>query len=610
MREGLSICGAEIVSGLQCRLPLVVGVTGHRDLRPDDVVQLRTEVRTVLDRIRTDYLDGDCDTPLIVMSSLAEGADQLVARVALEAGAGLVAPLPMAAEEYRKDFQNAAPEVEAAFDRFLSCAIAAPVMPLAPGNTLEKVRDEPMRRTLQYRAAGLFIIRHSHILLSLWDGQTTDMKIGGTAEIVSTKKHGFTIETCPTARDCIDTATTGPVIVIKTPRQSKPAGVARVATELWGRELLAAARGDRELAAAAKVWKDVEARIALTVAYNRDAKRLLSSAAGREMFRQSLAQLFDAPQGVRLHGAPLALGLRDAPLLCATHALADVLARRYQNIFRNVWKSLFLLALLMAAAIALSSSGEASKTVLLILYQLLFACSFALYFFARRRQYQGRYLDYRALSETARISVFWRIAGLEKSAADVYPVCQPDELGWVRLSLQSLDFFERRGGGSLDALRYQICRDIWIKGQYEYFRDRVARHMTAATRSKILSLALVGVAGIGTATISLSEYFLIDWKQYTLFGGARVTLFLELLPAIGAAITGYVEQLGQTAQALQFDRMRSLYGQALAGLPETVDDPEMEDKVRALLEEVGKESVQESASWTSIFRLRPLKPVS
>ena len=75
-------------------------------------------------------------------------------------------------------------------------------------------------------------------------------------------------------------------------------------------------------------------------------------------------------------------------------------------------------------------------------------------------------------------------------------------------------------------------------------------------------------------------------------------------------MTGYVEQLGQTAQALQFDRMRSLFGQALAGLPESIDDPETEEKVRALLEEVGREAVQESASWISIFRLRPLKPVS
>lgn len=601
---------AGVVHGLHCRLPLVVGVTGHRDIRPDDVSGLRVEVRKVLDRIRTDYLNGDCDTPLIVMSSLAEGADQLVAQVALESGAGLVAPLPMAAEEYRKDFQNSAPDVGSAFDRLLSGAIAAPVMPLAAGNTLERVRDEPARRTLQYRAAGLYIIRHSHILLSLWDCQTADMKAGGTAEIVSTKRNGFTLGTCPTARDCIDTATTGPVIVIRTPRRSRPEGVAGVETEPWGRELLAAARGSSELCASARVWKEAEVCIALTVAYNRDAKRLLSSARGREMFRQSLAQLFEAPKGVRLLGDPIALALREAPLLCATHALSDVLARRNQNAFRNVWKSLFLLALLMAASIALSSSGQAPKTLLLVLYQVLFACSFALYFFARGRQYQSRYLDYRALSETARISVFWRIADLEKSAADAYPVCQPNELAWVRLSLRSLDCFERRGDVPLDALRYQICREIWIRGQYEYFRDRVARHMAATTRSKIVSLALLGVAGVGTAAMSVGQHLHIDWKPYAFFGRARVTLVLELLPAIAAAITGYVEQLGQTAQALQFDRMRSLYGQALAALPETVDNPEMEEKARALLEEVGKESVQESASWTSIFRVRPLKPIS
>ena len=32
-----------------CVIPFVIGVTGHRDLRPDDVPALETAVRTVFD---------------------------------------------------------------------------------------------------------------------------------------------------------------------------------------------------------------------------------------------------------------------------------------------------------------------------------------------------------------------------------------------------------------------------------------------------------------------------------------------------------------------------------------------------------------------------------
>src|SRR5438876_1031333 len=87
------------------RLPLVIGVTGHRDLRDEDVLELERLVATILTRMRSDYLGGDEETPVIVLSALAEGADRLVARVALAHGAWLVAPLPIPLEEYRRDFE-------------------------------------------------------------------------------------------------------------------------------------------------------------------------------------------------------------------------------------------------------------------------------------------------------------------------------------------------------------------------------------------------------------------------------------------------------------------------------------------------------------------------
>src|SRR6266540_3945847 len=64
------------------RLPLVIGVTGHRDLRDQDVARLEREVSAVIARLRHDYLRGKGDTPIIVLSALAEGADRRVALAA------------------------------------------------------------------------------------------------------------------------------------------------------------------------------------------------------------------------------------------------------------------------------------------------------------------------------------------------------------------------------------------------------------------------------------------------------------------------------------------------------------------------------------------------
>ena len=80
-------------------VPLLLGVVGHRRL-PDPPDELRRVVRGVLDGFRSRY----ASTPIVLLSALAEGADRLVAREALDAGFSLVVPLPMPREEYEKDF--------------------------------------------------------------------------------------------------------------------------------------------------------------------------------------------------------------------------------------------------------------------------------------------------------------------------------------------------------------------------------------------------------------------------------------------------------------------------------------------------------------------------
>src|SRR5882672_3617359 len=131
---------------LSDRLPLVVGITGHRDLRDQDVPRLEQEVAAVIAGLRRDYLDNDKEMPIIVLSALAEGADRLAARVALAQGAQLIAPLPMPLAEYRRDFEpGLKPGNVAEVDSLLEQASAAPVMPLH-GTSLEALRTDHARR--------------------------------------------------------------------------------------------------------------------------------------------------------------------------------------------------------------------------------------------------------------------------------------------------------------------------------------------------------------------------------------------------------------------------------------------------------------------------------
>src|ERR1700678_4825386 len=90
------------VDALRVPAPLVIGVTGHRDLRPGDLDDLTKRVQHIFRNLRETYPS----TPFILLSALAEGADRLVARVALEPHnrTRLVVPLPMPQPLYETDF--------------------------------------------------------------------------------------------------------------------------------------------------------------------------------------------------------------------------------------------------------------------------------------------------------------------------------------------------------------------------------------------------------------------------------------------------------------------------------------------------------------------------
>ena len=49
------------------RLPLVIGVTGHRDLRDQDLGELEQKISAAIAALRRDYLGNDPETPIGAM---------------------------------------------------------------------------------------------------------------------------------------------------------------------------------------------------------------------------------------------------------------------------------------------------------------------------------------------------------------------------------------------------------------------------------------------------------------------------------------------------------------------------------------------------------------
>src|SRR5262249_28357863 len=100
------------------RVPLTfrVGGIGHRAIEADDVPRLNTALNSILDVVRTvarkslaesgSTYRASAEFDLFVLTPLAEGADQLIARAGLNSGFRLGAVIPFESSVYESTFDQ------------------------------------------------------------------------------------------------------------------------------------------------------------------------------------------------------------------------------------------------------------------------------------------------------------------------------------------------------------------------------------------------------------------------------------------------------------------------------------------------------------------------
>ena len=135
-----------------------IGITGHSNITPESVPLVAAELRKVL---------SELGKPLVGMSCLARGADQVFARVVLELGGHLEVVLPAADYRERKVKLDNRKE----FETLIGQATTVRVLPFETSD-----RDA-------YAAANDAVLGDVAALVAVWDGAPPDGK-GGTGDTV------------------------------------------------------------------------------------------------------------------------------------------------------------------------------------------------------------------------------------------------------------------------------------------------------------------------------------------------------------------------------------------------------------------------------------------
>jgi len=85
------------------RLPIIISTSGHQDITPESRGAVEEGVKALVEELRRRYSNT---RKIVLMSALAEGADRMIARAAIEEDVLLAPVLPMPEEEYKKTFQG------------------------------------------------------------------------------------------------------------------------------------------------------------------------------------------------------------------------------------------------------------------------------------------------------------------------------------------------------------------------------------------------------------------------------------------------------------------------------------------------------------------------
>lgn len=575
--------------------PLVIGITGHRDIREQDRKGLEDKLKEVFLELRRRY----SSTPLILVSALAEGADRVAAQVALSlhVGVQLVVPLPMPIELYEQDFDNLTvvetPLVTVAVNRssreefraLLEKADTWFALKLVDGNTYEAIAEPGPERDRQYELVGKYIAQQSQILIALWDGVDSNLA-GGTASVIR-----FQVEGVPGPEPCALELPEGfPVYHILTPRLQDPYPQGEV---LKLRKIYPKAFEGNQTQAE-KYYEKMFARLDEFNSYITHPNRDLA----KEIVKSKSYLL----QDTREDELPAGMG----PAL-NRYAAADALAMVFQQqrlLAQGLLDALTFVAffsLLLFVHLHEHSLPFLAFSLILLGVVVLLRKSFGKWAF------DTKHLDYRAIAEGLRVKFFWTLAGITDSVADHYLGKQRTELDWIRNGFRGWNVAEGQDHRSLDSMegddqqeRLRFVCKYWIDHQQGYFRRAAESNLKKQERIERFGWSCISGA------VVLGLVLTLPCVRYNETYLGWVAIGLEALLAAAAILHHFNKGMAYAEHAKQYDRMASLFAHASDLIGAFLGRQDYEHAYLCL-KKVGQEALTENGDWVLLHRERPLE---
>ena len=438
-----------------------IGITGHRDVFQDDYTAANRQATEFLSWLK-ESMPG---TEIKVISGLADGADRIFARAALDLNMEVEAVLPMPLSQYKSDFDEASySDLEKILN---SSGVECIELPLTPGLDSDDSRWSQVQRNELYANLSDDLRLRSNLLVAFWDGQFNELT-GGTGDTI--RQYLDTLcENNDATRNIIE-ADGEPLdgepmvywIPIRRSSTENPSSGPYVHKEpCW---LSSSGENIRSWASAPSDFIEELTHFDHFNKYHAEQTR-----------KQSLVSY-----GNLLDACSEALQ-QDAQQFKASdcaYTMADSLALFYQAQSDRLFK-LFSLMAAMMGLLFLVYAKLAAVQILLIGYLALFFMGVFLSRRGAKQEWFTRHLVYRCLAETLRVRFYLDLSGA-RDRVDIRGLLQTAGIdnfsgfSWIRYILRSthpVSKFSRLSPGATEN-RIEAARSNWIEEQAGYFHRK------------------------------------------------------------------------------------------------------------------------------------------
>jgi hypothetical protein len=563
--------------------PFVVGVSGHRDLHPAALPQLRATVAEFLRQLAARLPDSE----LRIMAGMAAGADLLVVQTALELGFGVDALLPMPLAHYAIDFD---PQSFALLETLLAHPrVACSELPLSAADSETGAIEEGPSRDAHYSTLSRSLIRGCSLLVTLWDGEPSLLP-AGTADTVlrylgvrtDRNKDDERLQFSDSSPDHDIPAR----LVYWIPAVRASAGSAEHASP----PCFLAGLGDNALLRLLAMPRRLEVHLRSLNIYNREYLRFTSSwptpPPPDSLMRSLPAQLAVEP------GDRPVLGRLDAQ-----YGKADALALHFQRRSDRLFAFFNLVAFAMGLAYLVYEKFMNTR-LLLFAYLLILTSSAAVYYVLHERHWFAKHLMCRALAETLRVKFYLRLAHGDQlvDAEEVLSLSGINSFhgfGWIGHVLIGVEapatYAEPEPGADVTGVD-----DVWIENQRQYFVRKVAKLHRSGVRTKWLKRTLFGVI---VAVVAILLVLGGEAGGSMLPGGSLENALTFVMGFVAVTLASWeLHQNKMASRELlwQYRNQLKHFSRARAQLARTVAF----GRRLEILAELGKDSLMESYLWT------------